>query len=241
MSNSRIEEQTAPAATGDTRPAAVKPAATAPAPQRQPSPVLQQLARLYPELFGASPRPLKRGIFDDLAQAQPDLPVETLKQALSEHTRSTRYLQSLAAGLPRHDLQQQAVEPVAVEHAFHAIVEIFRRKQKRGNAPQAQKDQARQWLARRLRQNIEASGLTAQAYTESVSTKDATARAVLEEVSAAFTERAARDEALLHAFEASNTSVPVFAEMYGLTAQAADQVLARARHHRQQRETGPEA
>ena len=38
-------------------------------PRRQ-NPALLQLATLYPQLFGEQPKPLKRGIFQDLEQAQ---------------------------------------------------------------------------------------------------------------------------------------------------------------------------
>ena len=80
------------------RPRNPAPAATAPdaAPgvakaPRTPHPVLEQLAGLYPHLFGAVFRPLKRGIFQDLLAAHPDaFEREALKVALGIHTRSTR-------------------------------------------------------------------------------------------------------------------------------------------------------
>lgn len=201
--------------------------------QRPVSPILQKLIEQYPAIFGAAPIPLKRGIFEDLQQAHPEINEEELKQALGEHTRSTRYLHSVAAGQGRHDLQAQPVEPMALEHTFHAIVEIFRRKQKRGNAPEPQKQEAREWLARRLHHHIDASGLAAADYCEKVSTKDPVAKAVLEEVSTHITERNARDEAMLRAFETSQTSIADFAEMYGLTTRDAGLVLARARLKKQ--------
>ena len=47
-------------------------------------PVLEKLATLYPHLFGAVFRPLKRGIFQDLQDAQPDtFEKQALKDALS--------------------------------------------------------------------------------------------------------------------------------------------------------------
>lgn len=207
-----------------------KPAKTGNQGKKRPiHPILLQLGQLYPELFGASPKPLKRGIYDDLHAAHPEIAAEELKAALGEHTRSTRYLQGVAASQPRHDLNNEAVEAMAVEHVFHAMVEIFRRKQRRGNASESEKQEAREWLVRRLRHSIDASGLTAQAYAESVRTKEPTAKAVLEEVTSELTARAARDEALLSAFEASKSTVHEFAEMYGFTAQEAGLILARAR------------
>ena len=106
------------------RPRNPAPAATTPdaAPgvakaPRTPHPVLEQLAGLYPHLFGAVFRPLKRGIFQDLLAAHPDaFEREALKVALGIHTRSTRYLQAVAAGEKRHDLQGQPVEAMAPEH-----------------------------------------------------------------------------------------------------------------------------
>ena len=82
-------------------------AATAPtAQQGQVHPVLEQLAALYPRLFGAVFLPLKRGIFQDLMAAHPELlEKEPLKEALARHTRCTRYLTAVASGQQRHDLQ----------------------------------------------------------------------------------------------------------------------------------------
>src|SRR5512140_3979641 len=56
-------------------------------------PVLEQLAQFYPHLFGAEFQPLKRGIFQDLLEAHPQVfERDALKEALGFHTRSTRYL-----------------------------------------------------------------------------------------------------------------------------------------------------
>ena len=67
---------------------------TSPVPQRNPRrapqkrdaslPVLEKLAELYPHLFGAVFLPLKRGIFQDLLAAHPEVfETESLKAALS--------------------------------------------------------------------------------------------------------------------------------------------------------------
>ena len=95
-------------------------------------PVLEQLAELYPGLFGEVFLPLKRGIFQELLAAHPGvLDREALKTGLAIHTRSTRYLQAVAAGLQRHDLAGQAVEAMAPEHVHQALLEVFRRRQSR--------------------------------------------------------------------------------------------------------------
>ena len=88
--------------------ASAAPAATAKAKSRPAKsdvmPVLEQLAALYPALFGAQFLPLKRGIFQDLQDAHPEVfEREALKAALSMHTRSTRYLSAVSSGQQRHD------------------------------------------------------------------------------------------------------------------------------------------
>ena len=191
-------------------------------------PLLERLASDYPALFGAQPLPLKRGIFNDLLQAHPDIAQEELKQALAQHTRSTRYLQSMASGQPRHDLASQAVEPVAVEHGFHALVEIFQRRQQHGRATAERQAQARDWLLRRLQQHIHAANLDTQAYQEAVQVRHPTVQAILAEALQQADARNARDEALAHIFESSQTSVEAFAEMYGLNLQEARRVARRA-------------
>ena len=75
---------------------------------RRPSvlPVLEKLFELYPQLFGAEFLPLKLGIFQELLAKHPEqLERTSLKAALGVHTRSTRYLQCVAAGKARLDLQ----------------------------------------------------------------------------------------------------------------------------------------
>lgn len=212
----------------------VKGAAAAPAgAQRTPPrthPVLEQLAGLYPQLFGAVFRPLKRGIFQDLQAAHPELfEREALKAALGIHTRSTRYLQSVAAGDKRHDLAGKPVEAMAPEHVHHALLEVYRR---RKNSKARAGEDLLPKLRNRLVQAFEASGLTREAYTELVTGRDDEANALLEEAFAEWAARNARDEALLRAFEASGQTLEAFADMYGMAARAAGQTLERARRYR---------
>jgi ProP effector len=189
------------------RPNAPKTAAPRPA-ARAPHPLLDQLAALYPHLFGAEFLPLKRGIFQDLQAAHPEaLEREALKAALALHTRSTRYLTSVAAGLKRHDLQGNAVEDMAPEHVYQALVEVFRRRQSRSEEDLSPK------LRNRIIQAFEASGLQRADYAELVrSSHNEAANAVL-----------------LRAFDASGLTVEVFAGNYGLEVQAAHRTLERAR------------
>ena len=92
-------------------------------------PVLQKLFELYPHLFGSSFLPLKLGTYQDLMAAHPeDFKKDSLKAALGFHARSTRYLQCVADGNKRHDLQGNAVEDVSAEHIYLALLELFRRR-----------------------------------------------------------------------------------------------------------------
>jgi len=200
------------------------------APSRAPlrtHPALEQLAGLYPHLFGAVFLPLKRGIFQDLLEAHPELfERDALKVALGIHTRSTRYLQSVAAGEKRHDLAGQPVEDMAPEHVHHALLEVFRRRKARAGEDVLPK------LRKRMIQAFEASGLTREAYTELVTGRDEAANAILEEAFAEWAARNAKDEALLRAFEASGQTLEAFADMYGMDPRQAGQMLERARHQR---------
>ena len=199
--------------------------AAAAAPRRQNNPALLQLQQLYPNLFGENPKPLKRGIFQDLEAAQPGVfaPAD-LKLALGIHTRSGRYLQAVSQGQPRHDLAGNVVEQMAPEHVFHALVEVFRRKKPRDGEDLTQK------LRRRMEIAFEASGLTREAYLELVRGRDEATNALLDEALAEVAARSAKDEALLRAYEMSGAaSVEAFADMYGMRARTVAQQLDRAR------------
>jgi sRNA-binding protein len=205
-------------------PAAAQPAANA-RPARVPHPVLLQLAQQYPALFGDSPKPLKRGIFQDLQAALGEaLEKDGLKQALALHTRSTRYLNAVASGMARHDLQGAEVEAMAPEHVLHALMEVFRRKKPRdGEDLQAK-------LARRIGQAFVASGLNRDAYLEKVQLRDPAAQAVVEAALAEVAAQDARAEAVLRAFEGSGAdSVEAFADMYGMNVHQVQRQLQRAK------------
>ena len=189
-------------------------AKAAPRGPRPIPPALEKLAALYPQLFGAVFRPLKRGIFQDLMAAHPeDFEREALKVALGIHTRSTRYLQSVAAGQQRHDLQGQAVEAMAPEHVHQALVEVHRRRSGRNNP---NSEDLLPKLRARIVANIESSGLSREAYAERVRTRDEAANALLDEALAEMAAKTAREEALVRAFEASGKTVEAFADMYGM-------------------------
>jgi ProP effector len=195
---------------------------------REVHPALQKLFELYPKLFGAHFLPLKLGAFQDLLAAHPDaFKKDELKVALGLHARSTRYLECVAAGYPRHDLQGEPVEPVAPEHVHHAIMEVFRRRQARS------KEDLRPHVRARLMDAIEATGLSREDYAGRIRTQDEVSTALLDEAFAELAAQAAKREALMRAFEASGKTEAEFADMYGMNPAEVAQSLARVRAARQ--------
>ena len=218
-----LDIRTVSASAADPRPARGQrqnaPAAKEP---RWRHPLLEQLAQWHPTLFGAQLQALKRGIFHDLMAAHSFLDKDQLKQALALHTRSTRYLNVVAQGGQRHDLQGQPVETLAPEHVYHALHEAFRRRKPRdGEDLQAK-------LVRRIAIAYQASGLARADYDALVRGRDEAANALLDQAFASVAERDAKAEALARAFAASGVSLEQFAEMYAMPLRAVQQALARA-------------
>ena len=198
-----------------------------PAPVRH-HPLLDQLAKLYPALFGEALRPLKRGIFEDLLAAHPEtLERDALKTALGLHVRSTRYLTVVASGQPRHDLNGQAVEDLTPEQVHHALIEVFRRRGARS------REDLRPKLRQRIAQAFEASGLSREAYAERVNGRDEEVNQLTQDALEASVGQSARDTALLRAFETSGKSLAEFADMYGLHVLDANRTLERAKLRRE--------
>ena len=207
------------------RPAAKGPQAqqTPKAPPRPRHPVVEKLAGLYPALFGEQPLPLKRGIYQDLLAAHAEaFDKAELKVALGLHTRSTRYLNAVSMGQPRHDLQGQVVEAMAPEHVFHALVEAFRRRKPRDGEDLQLK------LRRRMGMAFMASGLSREAYLEKVQVRDEATQAMLDAALQEVAEFDAKAEALAGAYAASGKSVAEFADMYGMHPGAVQRHLERA-------------
>lgn len=219
--------------TSITTPATVIETASTSQPGKQPGklhakrqdvfPVLDKLAALYPHLFGAKFLPMKRGIFQDLLTAHPDVfEKDALKAALAMHTRSTRYLSCVADGHPRHDLLGQAAEPMAPEHVHHALLEVFKRRQTRSN------DDLTPALVERIVRAINASGLGLDAYAELARGRDEAGNAALDQALALARADAAKNEALLRAYKNSGLSVQAFADMYGMDTAQVQHALIRA-------------
>ena len=202
-------------------PAPARPQAPRRKPARPVHPLLQKLFELYPRLFGARFLPLKRGVFEDLVAAHPQaLPAAELKVALGLHTRSTRYIEAVASGLPRHDLQSNPVEPVAPEHVHHAVLELYKRRS--GKTPEL----AREKAVRQLAAAVESSGLGREGYRERFTSADDDLHAILEEALSLVAQNNARREALQSAFKASGKTVEEFSQMYGLDVAEATKLLA---------------
>jgi hypothetical protein len=186
--------------------------------------VLERLFALYPKLFGAHFLPLKLGVFQELLALHPDVfEKNELKVAMGLHARSMRYLESVAAGLPRHNLQAEPIEPVAPEHVHHAIMEVFRRRQAR-----TQED-LRPYACAQLIRAIEASGLSRENYLLCIREQDDVSVALLDEAFAELGAQAAKRDALRKTFEASGKTVAEFADMYGMNPDEVGRALERSR------------
>lgn len=207
---------TAPPATAQTRAA------------RAPNPVLLQLAQWYPALFGERPLPLKLGIFQDLMDAHaPALESAALRTALTQHTRSMRYLNAIASGAQRHDLQGRPVQDVAPEHVLHALLTIHRRRKPRPDeTPQLLRDK----MLRRIAQAFIHSGLPRSVWLERAQVRDPSLLALVHDALQEADAQDARAEALHSAWlAAGRPHIRPFAAMYGLHPRAAQTQLQRAK------------
>ncbi len=204
---------------------------------RKVNPVLERLFALYPQLFGARFVPLKLGVYEELIARHPeDFKAEDLKVAMGQHARSTRYLESVAAGHARHDLDGNALDPVAPEHVHHAILELHRRRSHRNPG-----EDLRPQLVTRIAKAIEASGLDHEAYAVLVRSRDANNNAIVDEALAELAQQAAKREALLRAFEASGRSEQEFADMYGMKPGDVTRTLQRVRDDKKRAEAAAAA
>lgn len=220
-------EESPARASGSTRTNTPRQNPNAAKPVRAPRtvhPVLERLFALYPKLFGAHFLPLKLGVFQELLALHPDVfEKNELKVAMGLHARSNRYLESVAAGLPRHNLQGEPVEPVAPEHVHHAIMEVFRRRQAR-----TQED-LRPYARAQLIRAIEASSLSREDYLLCIREQDDVSVALLDEAFAELGAQAAKRDALRKTFEASGKTVAEFADMYGMNPDEVGHALERSR------------
>jgi ProP effector len=83
-----------------------------------------ELCSRFPEAFfpkGSPKKPLKVGIFEDIAAACPDLKRWQIALALRDYCRGPSYLAAVGLGLPRVDLCGSELVPVDPDHASHAL------------------------------------------------------------------------------------------------------------------------
>ncbi len=159
-------------------------------------------------------------MFQALLEKHPEvLKKDELKVALALHTRSTKYLERVAAGDKRHGLDGQPVEDVAPEHVHHAILEVFKRRQARTG------DDLRPQTRKRLIEAFEKSGLSREDYQALVRSQDPATNELTDEAFAELSAQTAKREALQRAFAASGKTVAEFAEMYGLDPREVDRTL----------------
>ncbi|RUO31798.1 RNA chaperone ProQ [Aliidiomarina sedimenti] len=91
--------------------------------------VIAYLAEQFPQCFSVAgeAKPLKIGIFEDLASRMEDDPKVSktrLRGALRQYTNSWRYLRCVTAGTERVDLDGAAAGIVEEDHAKHAQEEL---------------------------------------------------------------------------------------------------------------------
>ncbi|MDB5850061.1 MAG: hypothetical protein JWP29_3813 [Rhodoferax sp.] len=180
-------------------------------PQPQLHPVLLRLRELYPAVFGQKPLPLKLGTFHDIVAAHPEaFDAKELREALGQHTRSSRYLEQVATGVKRCDLQGEPVEDLAPEHVHQAIMEMSRRDRS------GSREAAQAKVRLRLKNAFEASGLSRGEYAERVKPPIEEWNALLDHAYAEHGATGAKREALRRAYEASGQTPEQFASDYGL-------------------------
>lgn len=89
----------------------------------------QQLAELFPSLFGKRPKPLKLRIQADIQARVPGVFTKAVLSAfLRRYTGSTSYLQALAHATQRFDLDGQPAGELSEEHREQARQEVQRRR-----------------------------------------------------------------------------------------------------------------
>jgi ProP effector len=100
--------------------------------------LVQKLRETFP-VFAAY-QPLAIGIHEAIAARLPDLVAAELKTALRIHTKSTRYLKSVANAKQRFDLDGNPAGDVSDEqrqHAAEMLKERFRKDRERKDAEEA--------------------------------------------------------------------------------------------------------
>lgn len=106
--------------------------------------VIAYLAEQFPQCFTLSgeAKPLKIGIFEDLAkrmEEDPKVSKTRLRSALRQYTSSWRYLRGVKTGTERVDLDGAKAGTVEEEHAQHALETLTESKAKVAEKRKAEK------------------------------------------------------------------------------------------------------
>lgn len=102
--------------------------------------IVQKLRDTFPVFAGY--QPLAIGIHEAIAERLPDLVAAELKTALRIHTKSTRYLKSVANAKQRFDLDGNPAGDITDEqrqHAAEMLKERFRKERERKDAEEAER------------------------------------------------------------------------------------------------------
>lgn len=142
--------------------------------------IIAYLAEKFPLCFSleGEAKPLKIGLFQDLAQALADdekVSKTQLRQALRQYTSNWRYLHGCRAGAVRVDLNGEPAGVLEQEHADHAAAQLAEAKAKvaekraaeKANNPKANK----KLPTRRFEKKTEEGNVAKKNFTKSQQTK----------------------------------------------------------------------
>lgn len=142
--------------------------------------IIAYLAEKFPLCFSleGEAKPLKIGLFQDLAQALADdekVSKTQLRQALRQYTSNWRYLHGCRAGAVRVDLNGEPAGVLEQEHADHAAAQLAEAKAKvaekraaeKANNPKANKKRP----TRRFEKKTEEGNVAKKNFTKSQQTK----------------------------------------------------------------------
>lgn len=121
------------------------------------------LQKEYPQCFVANGKvkPLKIGIFQDLAKALEDKDIVSkrlLRMSLRHYTSSWRYLSAVKVGTPRVDLDGNEGEAVELQHAEHAAEQLKESKARAAKSREANDKKADSSKANKHKGFVEKNG-----------------------------------------------------------------------------------
>jgi ProP effector len=122
--------------------AAAEPTAPAPKPaELSPAACAQQLKQRFPALFSGAPKPIKLRVQVDIQARAPGVFSKNVLSAFfRRYTGSTSYLQAVANGQQRFDLDGQPQGDISEEHRKIAAEELARRRANHAAAQTASRE-----------------------------------------------------------------------------------------------------